>query len=346
MKVCIVGVGAIGGWLAAMLDGHVQLSALARGATLGALREQGLRLDMDGQRRIVRLQASDDPADLGPQDLIVIAVKGPALSAAVPAVRALMGEHTRVLVAMNGVPWCFFDGLPGAAKGLQLKSVDPDGSIAAHIPTDRVIGCVVHLSSTSPEPGLIRHVMGRRLIVGEMLGGRSAVVDELAGLLAAAEIEVEVSECIQRDIWFKLWGNMTTNPISALTGATTDRIVGDDLVRAFTARVMLEAEELARHFGCATGQTPEDRHVITRKLGAFKTSMLQDYEAGRPLELDALLGAAHEVGRYLQVPTPNLDALLGLTRLMAATRAVPATGTAPGCAWRRDPARSGQPPGS
>ncbi len=322
MKVCIVGVGAVGGWLAAMLDGHAELSALARGATLAALREQGLRLDMDGQRRVIRLRASDDPHELGQQDLIVIAVKGPALAAAAPAVRALVGEHTKVLVAMNGVPWCFFDGLPGAAEGLTLKSVDPDGAITAHIPTERVIGCVVHLSSTSPEPGMVKHVMGRRLIIGEMLGPRSAFVDELAALFTQAGIEAEVSERIQRDIWFKLWGNMTTNPISALTGATTDRIVGDDLVRAFTGRVMLEAEELARHFGCATGQTPEDRHVITRKLGAFKTSMLQDMEAGRPLELDALLGAAHEVALHLKVPTPNLDALLGLARLMAETRSL------------------------
>ena len=320
MKVCIVGVGAIGGWLAAMLDGHVQLSALARGVTLKALREHGLRLDMGGERRVVQIDASDDPAALGRQDLVIVAVKGPSLAAAAPAISALMGQHTRVLVAMNGVPWCFFDGLPGRAKGLTLKSVDPDGTIAAHIPTASVIGCVVHLSCTSPEPGLVRHVMGRRLIVGEMLGGESDSVGQLAALLETAGIEVEKSARIQRDIWFKLWGNMTTNPISALTGATTDRILEDDLVRVFATRIMVEAEEMAAQFGCATGQSPEDRHVITRKLGAFKTSMLQDFEAGRPLELDALLGAAHEVGLFLKVPTPNLDALLGLTRLMARSR--------------------------
>jgi len=320
MKVCIVGVGAIGGWLAAMLDGHVELSALARGVGLAALREQGLRLDMNGERRLVQIKASEDPAELGSQDLVIVAVKGPALAAAAPAIRALMGPHTRVLVAMNGVPWCFFDGLPGEAKGLTLKSVDPNGVIAAHIPTERVIGCVVHLSCTSPEPGLVRHVMGRRLIIGEMLGGASRSIAALADLFTRAGIETETSERIQRDIWFKLWGNMTTNPISALTGATTDRILDDDLVRLFTTRIMIEAETMAVRFGCATGQTPEDRHVITRKLGAFKTSMLQDYEAGRSLELDALLGAAHEVGIFLKVPTPNLDALLGLTRLMAQVR--------------------------
>ncbi|MBV8503969.1 MAG: 2-dehydropantoate 2-reductase [Paucibacter sp.] len=320
MKVCIVGIGAVGGWLAAMLDGHAEISALARGATLAALREQGLRLDMQGRRRVVSLKASEDPAELGEQDLVIVAVKGPSLATAAPAIRTLIGERGRVLLAMNGVPWCFFEGLPGKAGGLRLESVDPGGRIAALIPTERVIGGVVHLSCTSPEPGLVRHVMGRRLIVGEMLGGRSDAVDSLAALLTTAGIEAETSERIQRDIWFKLWGNMTTNPISALTGATTDLIMADDLVRVFATRVMIEAEEMATHFGCATGQTPEDRHVITRKLGAFKTSMLQDWEAGRPLELDALLGAAHEVGRFLKVPTPNLDALLGLARLMASVR--------------------------
>jgi 2-dehydropantoate 2-reductase len=319
MKIAIVGLGAVGGWLAAQLDRYADVSALARGATLAALREHGgLRLDeIDGTRRLVPLKASDDPAALGEQDLVIVAVKGPALAAAAPAIAALMGAQGRALLAMNGVPWCFFDGLPGEAGGLKLESVDPGGRIAALIPTARVIGGVVHLSCTSPAPGLVKHVMGRRLIVGEMLGGRAEAV---AALFNRAGIETESSERIQRDIWFKLWGNMTTNPISALTGATTDRIMADELVRLFATRVMLEAEQMATHFGCATGQTPEDRHVITRKLGAFKTSMLQDWEAGRALEIDALLGAAHEVGRFLKVETPNLDALLGLARLMASVR--------------------------
>jgi 2-dehydropantoate 2-reductase len=317
MKVCIVGLGAIGGWLAAQLDGHAEVSALARGATLEAVRANGLRLLSEGSVRISRPQASDDPAQLGVQDLVIVAVKGPALAAVAPAVQALMGPHTRVLPAMNGVPWCFFDGVEGPTRGLTLKSVDPDGVIAAHIPTAAVIGAVAHLACTVPEPGVVRHVMGRRFILGEMQGGESESLDEIAALFKRAGIETEVSPRIQRDIWFKLWGNMTMNPVSALTLATADRILDDDLVRSFISRVMVEAEQLAGHFGCATGQSPEDRHAVTRKLGAFKTSMLQDLEAGRPLEYQSLLGAAYEVAQHLKVPTPNLDALLGLTRLLA-----------------------------
>ena len=320
MKVCIVGVGAVGGWLAAMLDGHAELCALARGPLLATLRERGLRFESAGQSRTVSLRASDDPAELGPQDLIVIAVKGPALANVAPAVRAMLGEHTRVLLAMNGVPWCFFDGLPGAAQDLRLESVDPGGVIRALIPTERVIGGVVHLGSTVVEPGFVRHVAGRKLIIGEMRGGTSASLDQVASVLNSAGIEAVVSERIQRDIWFKLWGNMTINPISALTGATADRILDDELVRGFVSLIMREAESMAGQFGCSVGQTPEERHAVTRKLGAFKTSMLQDAEAGRPLELASLLGAAHEVARHLRAETPGLDALLGLTRLMAQAR--------------------------
>ncbi len=232
----------------------------------------------------------------------------------------MLGEDTRVLLAMNGVPWCFFDGLPGVAQNLKLESVDPGGVIRALIPTERVIGGVVHLGSTVVEPGFVRHVMGRKLIIGEMLGGVSSSVDWVAAMLGRAGVEAVVSARIQRDIWFKLWGNMTVNPISALTGATADRILDDDLVRAFLSSIMREAEGLAGQFGCAVGQSPEERHAVTRKLGAFKTSMLQDVEAGRPLELASLLGAAHEVARHLRSETPGIDALLGLTRLMAATR--------------------------
>jgi len=317
MKVCIVGLGAIGGWLAALLDGHAEVTALARGATLTAVREHGLRLQMEGAEHTARIRTSNDPAELGPQDLVIVAVKGPSLSAVAPAVRALMGPHTRVLPAMNGVPWCFFDGVEGPTRGLKLSSVDADGSIAAHVPSSAVIGAVAHLACTVPEPGLVRHVMGRRFILGEMLGGPSESLRDVAALFSRAGVEVEISERIQRDIWFKLWGNMTMNPVSALTRATADRILDDELVRGFISRVMVEAEELAKHFGCATGQSPEDRHAVTRKLGAFKTSMLQDLEAGRPLEYQSLLGAVHEVARHLNVQTPNLDALLGLTRLLA-----------------------------
>jgi len=326
MKVCIVGAGAIGGWFAGHL-GHklgdeVQLSALARGATLAALRQHGgLRLDtIDGQRLVVPIRASDRPEELGPQDLVVVAVKGPALAAVAPAVRALLGPETRVLVAMNGVPWWFFEGLGGPLDGQRLESVDPGGVVAALIPAERVIGSVVHASCTTPEPGLVKHVMGMGLILGDPAGGRPAHVEQLAALLQRAGFNATVSERIQRDIWFKLWGNMTMNPISALTGATADRILDDELVRGFVTDVMQEAAAIGARIGCAVDQTPEQRHEVTRKLGAFKTSMLQDAEAGRPLELDALVASVREIAQKLGLATPFTDAMLGLTRLMAQTR--------------------------
>lgn len=325
MKICIVGAGAIGGWfgsvLGSRLGAEIELSLLARGATLAALREQGLRMDSAGERVTIRpTRLSDDPAELGQQDLIILAVKGPALAAVAPAVKAMMGPKTRVLVAMNGVPWWFFEGLGGELEGLHLDSVDPGGAVSALIPAEQVIGCVVHASCATPEPGLVRHVMGMGLIIGAPAGGRPEPVVQLAELLGRAGFKVGVSERIQRDIWYKLWGNMTTNPMSALTGATCDRILDDDLVRGLMTRIMLEAAEIGARMGCAVDQTPEQRHAITRSLGAFKTSMLQDAEAGRPLEYSALIGAAREIGQKLGMETPFTDALLGLVRLMAQSK--------------------------
>jgi 2-dehydropantoate 2-reductase len=328
MKVCIVGLGAIGGlfagWLGSRLPqpaaGTLQLSTLARGETLAAVRRHGLRLDTPQGVVTVPLQASDDVAALGPQDLVILAVKGPALTSVAPAVAALCGPRTQVLAAMNGVPWWFFDGLPGPCQGLLLQSVDPGGAVRSLIPAERVIGCVVHLSSTAVEPGRVRHVNGQGLIIGLATGGGNGRLQTVASLLSNAGFAVTLSERIQREVWFKLWGNMTMNPISALTGATCDRILDDPLVRAFCSAVMLEAQAIGAAFGIPIDQRPEERHAVTRKLGAFKTSMLQDAEAGRPLEIDALLGAVREIGSHVGIATPNVDALFGLVRLMAATR--------------------------
>ena len=328
MKVCIVGLGAIGGlfagWLGSRLPqpaaGPLQLSTLARGETLAAVRRHGLRLDTSAGRVAVPLRASDDAAELGPQDLVIVAVKAPALASVAPAVAALCGPRTQVLAAMNGVPWWFFDGLPGPCQGLVLSSVDPGGVVRSLVPAGRVIGCVVHLSSTAVEPGRVRHVNGQGLIIGRATGGSDGHLQTVASLLSGAGFAVTLSERIQREVWFKLWGNMTMNPISALTGATCDRILDDPLVRAFCSAVMLEAQAIGAAFGIPIDQRPEDRHAVTRKLGAFKTSMLQDAEAGRPLEIDALLGAVREIGSHVGIATPNVDALFGLVRLMAATR--------------------------
>ncbi len=321
MKVCIYGAGAIGGFLGARLgaQGHA-LSAVARGATLAALAADGLRLQLADREIRAPVAAAEDPARLGPQDLVVIAVKAPSLPAVAARIAPLLRPDTMVLTAMNGVPWWFFSGMPGPHAGRQLACLDPDGAIARAIPVRHVVGCVVHASCTAPAPGVVRHVMGHGLIVGEPAGGESARTADLARALAGAGFECRVSQRIQQDIWYKLWGNMTMNPVSALTGATVDRILDDPLANGFCQNVMREAKAVGAAIGCPIEQTVEDRNAVTRRLGAFRTSMLQDVEAGRPLEIDALLTVVREIAGHAGVAAPNLDALLGVTRVFARVR--------------------------
>lgn len=316
MKVCIIGAGSIGGLIGAKLAlaKQAQVSVLARNSTLHSLRQHGWQLQQNGQLLQAPAVASDDAASLGPQDLVLVAVKGPALTSVARSIGPLLGPATRVLPAMNGVPWWFCQGLPGF-DGSPLQSVDPGGEIRAAIARERVIGCVVHIAASSPRPGLVQHGFGQGLIIGEAAGGRSAEVQAVADLFTGAGFEVTHSDNIRRDIWFKLWGNLTMNPVSAITGATVDRVLGDPLVRAFCTAAMTEAAAVGARIGCPVDQSPEDRHAITTKLGAFKTSMLQDVEAGRPIELDGIVGAVREIAQRVGLATPNIDALLGLARL-------------------------------
>ena len=320
-SVTIVGAGAIGGWLGARLAAQgVQVSLLARGATLAALQHHGLRLRSGDAEQHYRLPATSDAGTLGVQDLVVVAVKAPALPDIARSIGPLLGPDTVVLTAMNGVPWWFFQGFGGDLSGTRLQAVDPKGELAAAIAPARVLGCVVHASCSSDAPGVVRHHFGQGLIVGEPAGGQSARVNALAAMLSAAGFDTTVSPQIQRDVWYKLWGNMTVNPISALTGATTDLILDDPLVRGFVSGVMLEAREIGARIGIPISQQPEDRHAVTRKLGAFKTSMLQDLEAHKPVELDALVTVVQELGQLTGVATPLTDVLLGLARLQARVR--------------------------
>jgi 2-dehydropantoate 2-reductase len=321
MRICIVGAGAIGGFIGTRLArvGAHQVGALARGATLAALRQHGWRLRQGGDLLTGAAQASDRAAELGVQDLVVIAVKGPALTEVSRGIAPLLAAHTLVVPAMNGVPWWFGRGVP-SLEGAPLESVDPGGEIARAIPFAQVIGCVVHASTWTSEPGLVEHKMGQGLIVGEPGGGESARVRELGALLQRAGFDVTMSVDVRKDIWYKLWGNMTINPVSAITGATVDRVMSDPLVLAFVSAAMREAAAVGAQIGCAIEQTPEDRHVVTRKLGSFKPSMLQDVEAGRALELDAIVAVVREIAQRVGVATPNIDALLGLARLFARSR--------------------------
>ena len=360
MKTCIYGAGAIGGWLGVKLaQAGCELSAVARGATLDALCRDGLTLLEDGdagggggagsggaggaggaghsgagdhagtvpRRTAVAVAASDDPAALGVQDLVVLAVKAPALASVAARIAPLLGPDTVVLTAMNGVPWWFLQGgFGGALAGTRLASIDPDGAIAAAIPVRHIVGGVVHASCSLAAPGVARRHFGNGLIVGEPAGDEpdaqeaSPRLQALHALLLRAGIDARVSPRIQKDVWYKLWGNMTVNPVSLLTGATTDRIMDDPLVLGFVSAVMREAKAIGERIGLPIAERPEDRHAVTRRLGAFKTSMLQDVEAGRAVELDALVGAVRELGQLVGVATPFTDALFGLARVNAKVR--------------------------
>jgi 2-dehydropantoate 2-reductase len=318
MKACIYGAGAIGGWIGVKLArAGCEVSVIARGTTLENLRAHGLRLQEGSDTLAAQVQASASPAELGVQDLVVVAVKAPAMAEVAKSIAPLLGPETIVLTAMNGVPWWFFHGFGGSYAGTRLKAVDPDGSIAEAVPAKHIVGCVVHASCSLKEPGFVQHHFGNKLIIGEPSGAKSQRVQQLAALLERAGFETVLSEQIQKDAWYKLWGNMTVNPVSAMTGATTDLILNDDLVRGFISAVMLEAREIGARVGIPIAQQPEDRHQVTRKLGAFKTSMLQDVEAGKPVEIDALVTVVQEMGAMTGGHTPFTDALLGLSRLHA-----------------------------
>ena len=320
MKACIYGAGAIGGWIGTKLArAGAEVSVLARSATLDALQLHGLRLEEGGQLLHAPVRSSADAAELGTQDLVVVAVKAPAMADVARGIGPLLGPHTVVLTAMNGVPWWFFEGFGGRHAGTRLQAIDPDGAIAKAIPARHIVGCVVHASCALTAPGVVKHHFGNKLIIGEPSGEATGRVQALAALLAGAGLEAVLSDQIQKDAWYKLWGNMTVNPVSAITGATTDGILDDELVRGFISAVMLEAREIGARIGIPIEQQPEDRHQVTRKLGAFKTSMLQDVEARKPVELDALVTVVRELGQLTGVPTPFTDALLGLARLHART---------------------------
>ena len=322
MKVCIVGAGAVGGLIGTRIAASAggEVNALARGETAQALRKNGWQLKQGGKLITGPAAAvSSDPQELGPQDLVVVAVKATAIASVADSISALLGPETIVLPAMNGVPWWFTHGVV-AAGAEPLQSVDPGGAIAKAIPQRHVIGCVVHLAAATEAPGVVLHRNGMGLIIGEPDGSLSPRLKTVHELLTKVGFEVTSTPRIRHEVWYKLWGNMTMNPVSALTGATGDRMLDDKLVRDFCSAAMLEAASIGARLGCAIDQTPEARHAVTRELGAFKTSMLQDAERGRPIELDALVTAVRELGHRTGVATPYIDALLGLTRLFAQSR--------------------------
>jgi 2-dehydropantoate 2-reductase len=318
-SITVVGAGAIGGLVAARLaHAGIPVNVLARGAQLEAIRRDGLTVIEGETRYTSRVNATADATALGPQDLLFICLKGQALVQAAAALAPLVGKETHIVSAMNGVPWWFLNGFGGAQAGGRLEAVDPGGAVSAALPPAQASGCVVHLSSAIAAPGVIRKGNGNQLIVGASAPQLVERAEEARALLALAGFEVVVPDSIQGAIWTKLWGNMTMNPISALTRSTADVILDDPLTAGLVAAIMAEARAIGQALGIDIAMSIAERNAITRKLGAFKTSMLQDVEAGRSLEVEALLGAPYELAQRTGVAAPTLGMLYGLARQLDA----------------------------
>ena len=320
MKICVYGAGAVGGLMAAWLAraGH-EVSAVARGRHLEAIQQHGLRVRdrASGALEAHRIQASADPARLGAQDAVVVAVKAQSLPDVAQRIAPLLGPDTSIVTAMNGVPWWFFDRLAFGEGKLRLESLDPGGRLARAMPTERLVGCVIHLAASTPEPGLISHNTGRRLIVGEPGGRNTARTARLAEALGGAGFEVEVTAAIEKEFWIKLLGNVSFNPVSALTMSTADRLIEDREVKAYMVAIMREVLAIGRAVGVDADIDPEARIDMARILGQFKTSMLQDLEAGKPLEIDGLLAGTLEIAEKAGVAAPFTRSLFGLVRTRA-----------------------------
>jgi 2-dehydropantoate 2-reductase len=309
MNICVVGAGAIGGWIAARmaLAGN-EVSVVARGETLAAIDSQGLLLTDGGETRCVALAAATDPTILGVHDVVIVAVKAPALPQIAPSLEALIGPGTQIVPMLNGVPWWFTDD--------PLWSVDPEVAIADALPIEQVAGCVVHASCFRNAANHVTVKHAEKLILGEPAGGSSARIERLCSLFENAGIRCDPSDNVRRAIWYKLWGNATINPMSALTRSTADKLLEDATIRGCMAEAMDELAAIGAAIGCPITETADDRMAVTARLGAFKSSMLQDVEAGRPIEIEALLGAPREIAARIGIATPQLDRLYALTRLM------------------------------
>src|SRR5262245_8342946 len=316
MKICVYGAGAIGGLMAAWLQryGH-DVSVVARGAQLEAIRRDGLRVRSKDGTDSFRIKAEAEPAKLGAQDYVLVTVKAQSLTGVADTISPLLGKDTSVVTAMNGVPWWFFHGIK--PRDTRLESLDPGGRLSRAIPTERVVGCVIHLAASTPEPGLISHNMGARLILGEPGGRNSARTQRIADALTTAGFEVVVSSAIEKEFWVKLLGNVSFNPVSALTVTTADQLIQNQEVKAYMVEIMREVLAIGRAVGVDADIDPEARIDMARVLGRFKTSMLQDLEAGKPLEIDGLLAGTLEIARKAGVRAPFTESLFGLIRARA-----------------------------
>ena len=318
MKICIYGAGAIGGYLGAELAlAGCDVSCIARGPHLAAMQREGLTLLIDEQRKVARVNCTDDPAQLGRQDYVILALKAHSVTSIVGGLTHLLGPNTAVVTAQNGIPWWYFYKLNSCWENRCLESVDPGGRIWDAIGPERAIGCVVYPSCEIVEPGVIRHMSGNRFMLGEPDGAKSDRILALSKTLTDAGFKAPVRRQIRADIWLKLWGNVSFNPVSVLTHATLEQICGDEKARSVINAMMLEAAAVATEVGVKFKVDVQTRIGWAADVGAHKTSMLQDLEEGRPMEIDALVGAVAEVGRLVGVDTPTINTILALVTLRA-----------------------------
>ena len=322
MKICIYGAGAIGAYMGAQLaETDCDVSLIARGPHLEAMQKHGLTLEMGGESRNHRIHCTGDPAELGPQDFVILTLKAHSVLPMVDDMLPLLGPETAVVTAQNGILWWYFHGLEGDWEQPHLETADPGGRIWKTLGPERAIGCVVYPSCEIVEPGVVRHLDGNRFMLGEPDGSRSERIKQLSGALSEGGMKAPVRKKIRDDIWFKLLGNATFNPVSVLTGATLEQMGTDREVRPVIHQMMREAEQVATRLGVRFPMSLEKRIDGAASVGAHKTSMLQDYEQGRPLELDALVASVTELGRMLEIPTPTIDTVLALLRLKLAAAA-------------------------
>ena len=318
MRICIYGAGAIGGYMGARLSlSGADVTLIARGPHLEAMQKNGLQLIEDGKNQTVHPRCTNDPAEAGPQDYVIITLKAPSVTGVLTAMQPLLGEETCVVTTTNGIPWWYFYGLKGSWENHRLNSVDPGNRQWDEIGPERIVGCVAYPACEISEPGVIKHVEGNRFTLGEPGGEKSERCIQLSKALIGAGFKSPVRSEIRNEIWVKLWGNLCFNPISVLTHATLDVIATEPGTRAMAKSMMLEAQAIGEKLGVRFGVDVERRIDGAAAVGAHKTSMLQDLEAGRTMEIDALLGAVKELGQLAGVATPVTDLVLALVRQRA-----------------------------
>lgn len=319
MKICIVGAGAIGGYIGAKLAlAGEQVTLIARGAHLQAIQERGLTLrHADGTEELVKdVVATQDIAAAGTQDVVIVALKAQSVPSVAASLPALYGTETMVVTAQNGIPWWYFRKLESPYTDYCIQSVDPQGVVEANIPVDRVIGCVVYPAAELVAPGIVQHIEGDRFSLGELDGSKSTRIQQLSQIFRQAKIKAPVRNQIRNELWIKLWGNLAFNPISALTKSTLEDICQYPLTRELAKNMMLEAQAIAEKLGVEFGISLDQRIEGAEKVGAHKTSMLQDIEAHRLTEVDAIVGAVAELGKLTQTPTPYIDAIYASVKLL------------------------------